>query len=298
VLLTVAICTRNPRPDYFTRVLKALAAQTVPPAEWRLLIVDSASDQALTADEPLKLGLAARVVRVSQPGILLARIAAITETATPLLVFLDDDNVPARDFIAEGLRIGSELPRLGCWGPGRIVAECEVPPSPEVKANLHRMVCWELPGDRWSNTGEEIPPGAGLFVRTSLAQQYARVAASDPRRGLIGETAGKLLRGEDVDLVFSVIKAGHGAGRFVALQLTHLIPKRRLTWAYVLDLARAQSSSAVVVNKIWGANPPRESLLDRLVFQLKIRRLPRLDRELALAQRAGDQEGRAAIAGW
>src|SRR5687768_14725622 len=105
MFLTVAICTRNPRRDYLTRVLQALAGQTVQPSNWELLLVDSASESPLTADESRALGLTSRVVRVSQPGVLLARLAAINEARTPLLLFLDDDNVPAPDFIEHGIKL-------------------------------------------------------------------------------------------------------------------------------------------------------------------------------------------------
>src|SRR4051812_17162719 len=82
-LLTVAICTRNPRADYFDRVLGALAAQTLPASLWEFIIVDSASDQPLTPARANAAGLACRMIRLEISGLLRARFAAIAAAAAP-----------------------------------------------------------------------------------------------------------------------------------------------------------------------------------------------------------------------
>ncbi|MBC8012403.1 MAG: glycosyltransferase [Burkholderiales bacterium] len=293
--LTVAICTRNPRRDHLDRVLRALAAQTLPADAWTLLLIDSASEPPLTAACSGKLGIACDILRLDVSGIQRARLAAIAATTTPLLLFLDDDNVPAPDFLAEGLALGERWPRLGCWGPAVIVAECETPPAPDIADQLGRMACCDFPADRWSNTLEVVPPTAGLFVRIECARAYAEFAAGDPRRQLLGSTSERVFRGEDTDLVFHLVKNGRGAGQFRRLQLTHLMPARRLTPDYVVELAKAAAGSALVVNHLWGVSPRRESALDRLVYHIKTIRFRGLARRLARAHREGEAEARALI---
>jgi glycosyltransferase involved in cell wall biosynthesis len=293
--LTVAICTRNPRRDYLNRVLLALAAQTLPRSEWELLIVDSASTEPLTSGLTSYLGLASRVVRLDVSGLLRARFAAIAAATAPVILFLDDDNVPAPDFFAQGLEVSVGWPMLGCWGPAVIAPECEHPPGPGIAANLGRMACCDFPADRWSNTLDVVPPGAGLFVRTACARAYAAFAEHDPRRQLVGETAERFFRGDDTDLVFFIVKSGRGAGQFRALSLTHLMPARRLTEDYVVLLAKVAAGSAVVINFLWGVPPRRESRLDWIVYHLKALRFRGLDRRIARAHRAGEAEARALI---
>ena len=46
--LSVVICTHNQRKDYLQRTLEALKAQTLPPAQWELLLIDNASDEKLS----------------------------------------------------------------------------------------------------------------------------------------------------------------------------------------------------------------------------------------------------------
>ena len=61
--VSVIICTHNPRPDAFRRVLDSLAAQTLPKAQWELLLVDNASDVRLEPRWPLSWHSNARHVR-------------------------------------------------------------------------------------------------------------------------------------------------------------------------------------------------------------------------------------------
>jgi len=295
MLLTVAICTRNPRREYLDRVLRALARQTLPPTGWEMLIVDSASDRPLDPALLGATGVPCRMIRLEISGLLRARFAAIAAAAAPLLLFLDDDNVPAPDFLERGLELAARWPMLGCWGPAVIIPECEMPPGPRIAENFARMACCDFPADRWSNTLEVVPPGAGLFVRLECARAYAAFAEHDPRRQLVGETADRFFRGDDTDLVFFIIKHGHGAGQFRALRLVHLMPARRLTEDYVVSLAKAAAGSALVINHLWGVPPRRESVLDRLVYQLKALRFGGLARRIAQAHRSGEAEARHLI---
>jgi glycosyltransferase involved in cell wall biosynthesis len=294
--LTVAICTRNPRMDYLDRVLAALARQTLPRSDWEFLIVDSASDPPLSVDLAGGAGLNGRVVRLQISGLLRARFAAIATATAPVLLFLDDDNVPAPDFFERGLELSARWPMLGCWGPGRIIPECEIPPGQTIRDHLGRMACCDLPADRWSNTLDVIPPGAGMFLRLASARAYAAEVEHDPRRELVGEGTSQFFRGEDTDMVFSIVKSGLGAGQFRSLYLTHLIPRRRLDESYLVKLAKAAAGSAMVVNYFWGVQPAHESRLDRLVYHLKALRFRGLARRIARAHREGEAEARELIA--
>jgi glycosyltransferase involved in cell wall biosynthesis len=293
--LSVAICTRNPRPDYLERVFHALAVQTLPRSEWELLLIDSASDQPLLAGLACHLGLAYRLGRLAESGILRARCTAIAHAIAPVLLFLDDDNVPAPDYLARGLELGAQYPMLGCWGPARILPECETPPPPQIAGQLKRMACCDFPADRWSNTLDVVPPAAGLFLRLAPARAYAAFAERDPRRRAVGETAECFFRGEDTDLVFFIVKQGLGAGQFRALSMIHLMPNRRLTEDYIVLLSKVAAGSALLINHLWEVAPPRESRLDRMVYRLKALRFRGLTRRIARAHRQGEAEALALI---
>lgn len=293
--LSVAICTRNPRRDHLDRVLRALSRQTLPRHEWELLLIDSASEPNLDALDAGRLGLGCTIIRLDVSGIQRARLAAIAAANAPVLLFLDDDNVPAPDFLEQGLLLAAQWPMLGCWGPALIAPECEEPPGPQIAAQLGRMACCDFASDRWSNTLDVVPPTAGLFIRLDCARAYAAFAARDPRRLLLGSSAGRLFRGEDTDLVFHIVHSGRGAAQFRSLRLVHLMPAQRLSADYVVQVAKAAAGSALVVNHLWNVAPRRESRLDRIVYQLKSFRIRGLDRRIAQAHRAGEAEARVLI---
>jgi glycosyltransferase involved in cell wall biosynthesis len=99
--LSVVICSHNPRPDYLARVLAALQAQTLPLADWELLLIDNASAEPLEGRFDLSWHPNARHVREEVLGLTPARLRGIAEAASPLLVFVDDDNVLSSDYLAQ-----------------------------------------------------------------------------------------------------------------------------------------------------------------------------------------------------
>ena len=46
-LITVALCTYNPRADYLERTLEGVRRQTLPQEEWEFLLVDNSSQPPL-----------------------------------------------------------------------------------------------------------------------------------------------------------------------------------------------------------------------------------------------------------
>ena len=116
---TVVICTHNPRPHYLSRVLYALRAQTLPPEEWELLLIDNASNNPLTAGKyDLSWHPCARHVREEELGLAWARLRGMHEAAANLLVFVDDDNVLDVNYLREAIRNRARVAdagRLGQW---------------------------------------------------------------------------------------------------------------------------------------------------------------------------------------
>src|ERR1035437_9739406 len=60
------------------------------------------------------------------PPITHARLRGIKESKGDLLVFVDDDNILAADYLEQSLKIADEFPKLGALG-GSIKGEFEIP---------------------------------------------------------------------------------------------------------------------------------------------------------------------------
>ena len=113
---SVIICTRNPRLDYLSRVLTALREQTLPVTEWELLLIDNASKSPLEDLVDLSWHPTARIVREPEPGLTPARLRAIAEVESELIIFVDDDNVLDSSYLSECMLIAQQFPCLGAWG--------------------------------------------------------------------------------------------------------------------------------------------------------------------------------------
>src|ERR1700754_3530524 len=99
--ITVCLCTHN-RPGYLADCLAALRQQTVGAASFDILVVDSASGREVAA-QIVRLVAAmgnARLLRVDRPGISRARTAGADTVWDGYLAYIDDDAIPAPDWIA------------------------------------------------------------------------------------------------------------------------------------------------------------------------------------------------------
>src|SRR5437588_7929720 len=133
---SVIICTHNPREDYFARVLEALRVQTLPLDKWELLIVDNASQVPLASRYDISWHPAGRHISEPELGLAAARRCGIEAAASDLIVFVDDDNVLNKKYLAEAVTIKKECPFLGVWGSGSVRGEFEVDPAVEIRSWL------------------------------------------------------------------------------------------------------------------------------------------------------------------
>jgi glycosyltransferase involved in cell wall biosynthesis len=238
--VSVVLCTRNPGPATFARVVAALAEQTIAGSEWELIVVDNGSDPpvAIPAHWPQPGRL--RTVREQETGLTAARICGIRHATGELVVFVDDDNLLDPDYLAEAVRLAEAWPQIGVFG-GRISPEFEAAEPEWLRPFRGHLALAEFEHDEWANLrddGAVLPCGAGLCVRRPSAERWARCVATDPRRLALGRSGTRTLSCEDTDLVFSCLDEGQGSARFTTLHLTHVIPASRLDYAYQRRLAR------------------------------------------------------------
>jgi glycosyltransferase involved in cell wall biosynthesis len=182
--LSVIVCTHNPRRDYLACTVEALRNQRLSQEDWELIVVDNASDQPTASWLDVRWHRNARQVREDKLGLTAARLRGIAESKGENLVFVDDDNVLATDYLREVVKIGHEWPRLGAWG-GSISAKFETPPPAWSEPYLRYLAIREVKNDSWSNFTDRydlLPWGAGLCVRRTVALEYARLVSSDPMR--------------------------------------------------------------------------------------------------------------------
>ena len=259
-LVSVIVCTRNPRADYFARALDGLRGQTLAGASWELLVIDNASDEKLAGRIDLSWKPGARLVREEKLGLTPARLTGIREAAGELLVFVDDDNVLDGDFLEQAWRIARERPFLGAWS-GQCRPDFETPPPDWTGRYWGNLVIREFTQDKWSNLpllAATMPCGAGLCIRRQAARHYLFLHESGQRAIQLDRSGASLLSGGDNDMAACACDIGLGVGIVSDLRLTHLISPERLSEDYLTRLAEGIYFSAVVLAGLRGGGSELE----------------------------------------
>lgn len=261
-MITVVLPSRNPHPGRFQRTLAGLGIQTLHREAWELVVVDNGSTPPITSNsQPLLAKLDARIIVEAKPGLTPARLAGIRGAHGDVLVFVDDDNVLAPEYLETVSQQFAESPSLGVAG-GPVVPEWESPP-PAWTQEFHGLLALRDLGDQpilakggpgapWPTFA---PVGAGLAVRRSHALAYAEAVKRDPRRQSLDRSGGSLASGGDNDLVFTALHGGGDVAYFPELRVTHLIPASRLDPNYLARLNRGIMRTWIRVLALHGQCP-------------------------------------------
>lgn len=237
--LSVAICTYNGETR-IGAVLERLRSQCNTAAfTWEIIVVNNNSTDDTQRmieqfqqnwDQPFPL----RVVLETEQGLAFARSRAVREAQGELVAFLDDDTLPAEDWVTQTCQFAQTHPQAGAFG-GQIHGDFEVEPPEDFKkvavflAIIERgsiPYCYE-PRTRM------LPPGAGLVVRRKAWQD-----AVPPRTVLVGRTKQRMLASEDIEAVAYIQKAGWEIWYNPNMHLYHQIPKWRMERTYLLSLVK------------------------------------------------------------
>src|SRR5208282_4410819 len=127
--LSVIVCAHNPRADYLAHTLDGLRAQTLPRQHWELIIVDNASREPIDGIVDLGWHPQSSVHCEPTPGLTVARLRGIAAARAPLIVFVDDDNALAPDYLAQAAALAEAWPRLGVFGCGTYTPAWEEAPA-------------------------------------------------------------------------------------------------------------------------------------------------------------------------
>ncbi len=198
--ITVCICPHN-RPGYLRDCLAGLQRQTAGQDRFEILVVDRSS----SCYAPSRIAFMvdaianARLLRVEQPGVSTARNAGADAARGNFIAYIDDDAIPAVDWVAQiEAAITGRDPPPGLIG-GRILPLWEVPlPAwwPEQLRGTLSIIESECEGEYRS---EAVPPelepyGANMVVHVPSLQAVGGFGRHS------GRTGKGLLSDEEVQL--------------------------------------------------------------------------------------------------
>ena len=177
------------------------------------------------------------------PGLANARLKGIQESAYDILLFCDDDNWLASDYLSFALPIlqnDKQIAVLG--GIGKEVSDVAFP------AWFLSHQAFFAVGKQMSQSGlvkgvRNVVYGAGMIVRKPY---FIELQEKGFAFFNLGRTGGKITSGEDSEMCLAFQIAGYKIWYDENLQFQHYIDPKRLTKDYLLKLKSGMESSRYI----------------------------------------------------
>lgn len=245
---TVAIPTYN-GAERLPQLLDNLRSQTgTDHFSWTILVVDNnsadntaglikqyqsdwAEQQAHNPEKPLpKL----EYVFEKEQGIAYARLCAIASATGKWIGFIDDDIIPAKDWVAQAYDFGEAHPEVGAYG-GEIRGEFEVAPP----NNFNKIQSFLALRERGPTAHQydpdnlSLPSAAAWVVRK---QAWDENAPKNPK--LVGRVTKAMVAGDDYEVLLHIHRANWEIWYVPGMKAAHQIPERRFERGYLTKLSR------------------------------------------------------------
>ncbi|MGC9504680.1 hormogonium polysaccharide biosynthesis glycosyltransferase HpsE [Baaleninema sp.] len=249
---TVAICTYNGETR-LPEVLDALQQQEgTEDIAWEVLVVDNNSDDGTPdvvnqyrVNQYRETWPRLRYVRELKQGTAYARQRAIAEAQSPDLVgFLDDDNIPASDWVRQAYEFGCQHPKIGAYG-GNIRAKLDIEP-PEYFDRIKILLAVYDRGDKPFCYARDRKPRIVPAAPGSVVRKQAWRDCVPPRLLLQGrdeKNCTYIGACEDLETLFYIQNSSWQIWHNPQMTVFHHIPPHRLQRKYLLKIARTSGLS-------------------------------------------------------
>ena len=281
---SIIICTYNPDQRNLARLLKAVKSfDGITGSE--IIIVDNASkfpvSQLKEVTEFLKEFPASRLIVEPMAGLTNARIAGFKACNNQWIIFFDDDNEPAPDYLEQLLLLIQQYPTVACWGPGNITVEYTAKKVPEwmeqYKESFQQKSIQqvEISNQQWWQTF--YPPGTGLTIKREIVMEYVnRVKAG--QYSLTDRMGKGLSSGGDVQMVLTAVQLNHYVGSAPGLKMNHLIDEKKTNLRYLMKHAFGTASSNLpaheqvffITNSLNLQQPSLLSIIKKIYYCFKV----------------------------
>ncbi|MEM9806455.1 MAG: hormogonium polysaccharide biosynthesis glycosyltransferase HpsE [Cyanobacteria bacterium P01_D01_bin.56] len=237
--ITVVIPTYN-GAERLPQVLDRLKQQiAIDDLQWEVIVCDNNScdrtANVVTEYQNAWLDqISLRYCFVAEQGAAFARQRGVEEACGQIVAFLDDDNLPALDWLTNVYQFAEDYPRAGAFG-SQIHGDFQG----ALPKGFGDIACFLAIVERGSKPhlydpkSKILPPAAGVAVRRKAWLE------SVPDRLFLnhkGKSAG--LASEDLEAMLHIQKAGWEVWYNSDMVVTHQIPETRLQQEYLVALLR------------------------------------------------------------
>jgi glycosyltransferase involved in cell wall biosynthesis len=247
--LTVCVCTHD-RPRYVRDCLAGLARQTVDPDRFDIIIVDSFSSPAARVElEALRRANPwIRLIRIDEPGVSAARNAGAHAARTDYIAYIDDDAIPADNWIESILTALAAEPRPAVLG-GKILPLWEQPLPDWWPASLRGVLSIIEQDGMGEYRTDAVPCGLEPYACNMAVRVRSLLDSGGFGQG-IGRIGRVLLSDEEVQLAWRLQNAGLSARYDSRIAVYHQIQAQRLTPEWLLSRLYWQGASTVLTRRL------------------------------------------------
>lgn len=235
---TVVIATFN-GADRIGAVLDRLRCQVgTKDIVWEIIVVDNNSTDN-TADvirqyqQNWPSSIPLRYEFEAKQGAGYARQHGTKAANSPLIGYLDDDNLPWINWVRAAYRFGQQHPHIGVYG-SRIHGKFDSAPPPGFE-RIAALLALTDRGPRpipYRPETKVLPPGAGLVVRRQAWLENV------PDERTLAHKFGDREAGEDLEVVLRIQRAGWPVWYNAHMWMHHDIPSHRLSKQYLTTLCK------------------------------------------------------------
>jgi glycosyltransferase involved in cell wall biosynthesis len=252
--LTVCVCTHN-RPRYVRGCLAGLRRQTAPTDCFQVLVVDSGSPEPARSELQVAVRQFAGVqlLRVDQPGVSAARNAGAAAAASDYIAYIDDDAIPADDWVAAILAALAPPENRPAVLGGRILPRWEAPLPVWWPPSLRGVLSIIEHEGQGEFRTTDLPAGLEPYACNMVVHVRSLLDSGGFRCG-IGRIGGALLSDEEVQLAWRLQDSGLSARFDSSLVVYHHIQARRLAPDWLLARLYWQGASTVLTRRLLGQN--------------------------------------------
>lgn len=197
-----------------------------------------------------------RYCQEQQQGAGFARQKAIKEAKSELIGFLDDDNLPAENWLVAAYEFAQKYPKAGAFG-SQIHPLYEVEP-PDNFAKIAPFLAITERGEKpllYQPSSKLLPPSAGLVIR-----KQAWLGNVPNKLILTGRANGKMLTSEDLEVLSHIQQSNWEIWYNPTMEIYHKIPHWRLEKSYLTSLIRGIGLSRHVTRMV-GVKPWQKPLV-------------------------------------
>ena len=253
---SIVICTHNGY-SRLPQTLSAISSLNFA-GDWELILVDNCSDdgssELVSRFLETNLHVAGRVISEPKAGLTYARQTGWRNANYSIVLFCDDDNWLASDYLKIAYSIFENNPNVGVLGGnGSPVSEKEFPTWFNEFSHSYAV------GNNSKKSGKQKLGSAHYGAACFFLKEALDTIDDSNLNMVLSDRKGKeLASGGDVELCFLVQLLGFDLWYEESLSFKHFITSPRLDWAYYLKLKKGIASSFPLLNsyKIFFENSP------------------------------------------